>query len=158
MSQENVTAVMILFAAFANRDLVAADSVLDSEVEIRPGLVGGLEGTIYFGLSGNEQFWTDIDAVWTEFRIQPDEFRDLGDRVLILGRAFARGRESGIALDQPAAWIAALRGGKIFKFQSFINQGRPSKPPGCRSRRCRRRRWRRHPQQRSARLISYTRR
>jgi ketosteroid isomerase-like protein len=122
MSQENVNAVNVLFAAFANRDLVAADSVLDSEVEIHPGLVGGLEGTVYCGLSGNEQFWTDIDAVWTEFRIQADEFRDLGDRVLILGRAFARGR-SGIALDQPAAWIAELRRGKIFKVQSFLNQG-----------------------------------
>jgi hypothetical protein len=42
--------------------------------------------------------------------------------VLILGLAFARGR-SGIALDQPAAWIAELRRGKIFKIQSFINQG-----------------------------------
>jgi ketosteroid isomerase-like protein len=131
MSQENVNAVNVLFAAFANRDLVAADSVLDSEVEIRPGLVGGLEGTIYCGLSGNEQFWTDIDAVWTEFRIQPDEFRDLGDRVLILGRAFARGR-SGIALDQRAAWIAELRGGKIFKFQSFINQGEALEAAGLR--------------------------
>ena len=132
MSEENVTAVSVLFAAFANRDLVAADSVLDSEVEIRPGLVGGLEGTVYRGLSGNEQFWTDIDAVWMEFRIEPDEFRDLGDRVLVLGRAFARGRESGIALDQPAAWIAELRGGKIFKFRSFINQGEALEAAGLR--------------------------
>ena len=69
--------VKALFAAFADRDLVAASTVLDHEVEIRPGLVGGLEGTVYRGLSGNEQFWTDIDATWVEFRIEPHEFRDL---------------------------------------------------------------------------------
>src|SRR5215217_7486785 len=101
MSRENVEVVKALFAAFADRDLVAATSVLDYEVEIRPGLVGGLEGTVYRGLSGNEQFWADIDATWLEFRIEPHEFRDLGGRVLVLGRAFARGRGSGVALDQP---------------------------------------------------------
>jgi len=98
MSQENVDAVKALFAAFANRDLVAAASVLDHEIEIRPGLVGGLEGTVYRGLRGNEQFGTDVDATWVEFRIKPHEYRDLGGRVLILGRAFARSRESGVAL------------------------------------------------------------
>jgi ketosteroid isomerase-like protein len=122
MSQENVEAVKALFAAFASRDVVAAATVLDHEVEIRPGLVGGLEGTVYRGLPGNEQFWTDIDATWVEFRIEPDEFRDLGGRVLILGRAFARGRESGVALDQPAAWLAEVHDGKILRFRSFSDQ------------------------------------
>ncbi len=122
MAQEDVDVVKALFAAFANRDLVAATSVLGHEVEIRPGLVGGLEGTVYRGLRGNEQFWADIDATWVEFRIEPREFRDLGGQVLILGRAFARGRESGIAVDQPAGWIAEVRDGKILKFRSFSNQ------------------------------------
>jgi ketosteroid isomerase-like protein len=122
MSQENVDAVKALFAAFANRDLDAAASVLDHEVEIRPGLVGGLEGTVYRGLSGNEQFWTDIDATWVKFRIEPHEFRDLGGRVLVLGQAFARGRESGISLDQPSAWVAEVRDGKILRFRSFSDQ------------------------------------
>jgi ketosteroid isomerase-like protein len=122
MAQEDVNVVKALFAAFADRDLVAASTVLDHEVEIRPGLVGGLEGTVYRGLSGNEQFWTDIDATWVEFRIEPHEFRDLGGRVLILGRAFARGRESGVALDQPAAWIAEVHDGKILTFRSFSDQ------------------------------------
>ena len=122
MSQENVDAVKALFAAFADRDLAAAAAVLDPKVEIRPGLVGGLEGTVYRGLPGNERFWADIDATWVDFRIEPHEFRDLGPRVLILGRAFARGRASGIAVDQSAAWIAELRDRKIVRFRSFSNQ------------------------------------
>ena len=132
MSKENVEVVKALFAAFADRDLVAATTVLDHEVEIRPGLVGGLEGTVYRGLSGNEQFWTDIDATWAEFRIEPDEFRVLRGRILILGRAFARGRESGVVLDQPAAWIAEVRDGKILKFRSFSNQQEALEAAGLR--------------------------
>jgi ketosteroid isomerase-like protein len=122
MSRENVEVVKALFAAFSDRNLIAATTVLDHEVEIRPGLVGGLEGTVYRGPTGNEQFWTDIDATWAEFRIEPEEFRDLRGRVLVLGRAFARGRESGVVLDQPAAWIAEVRDGKVVKFRSFSNQ------------------------------------
>src|SRR5215468_4804359 len=99
MSQQDVDVVKALFAAFAKRNLDAAAGLLDRAVEIRPGLVGGLEARVYRGLPGNEQFWSDIDAAWAEFRVEAEEFRDLGDRVLVLGRAFARGGESGVVLD-----------------------------------------------------------
>jgi ketosteroid isomerase-like protein len=122
MSQEDMDAVKALFVAFADRDLDAVARVLDPTVEIRPAIVGGPEGVVYRGLSGNSDFWADIDAAWAEFRIEPEEFRDLGGRVLVLGRAFARGRESGVAIDEPAAWIAELRQGKIVGFRSFSNQ------------------------------------
>ena len=122
MSQQNVDLVKALFAAFATRNLNAAAGVLDQAVEIRPGLVGALEGRVYRGLPGNEQFWTDIDAVWAEFRIETEDFRDLGDQVLVLGRAFAKGRESGVLLDQTAACIADLRDGKVVGFRSFTDQ------------------------------------
>ena len=119
MSQENVDIVRSLFAAFAERNLGAAAGSLDPEIEIRPAVVGGPEGTIYRGLSGNEQFWADIDSAWAEFRPEPEEFRDLGDRVLVLGRVLARASGSGIELDQPGAWLAVVSRGKIVRFQSF---------------------------------------
>jgi ketosteroid isomerase-like protein len=122
MSRENVDVVKSLFAAFANRDLDAAAMVVHSEIEIHPAIVGGPEGVVYRGINGNRQFWADIDAAWTEFRIEPEEFRDLGGQVLVLGRAFAHGRGSGIALDQAAAWIATVRERKIVRFQSFSDQ------------------------------------
>jgi ketosteroid isomerase-like protein len=50
------------------------------------------------------------------------EFRDLGEQVLVFGRAFARAEGSGIALDEAVAWIAAVREGKIAQFRSFSNQ------------------------------------
>jgi ketosteroid isomerase-like protein len=122
MSQENVEVVRSLFAAFARRDLEAAARVLHPEVEIRPAIVGGLEKVVYRGLDGNRQFWAGIDAAWTEFRIQPEEFRDLGGEVLVLGRVFARAPGSGIVLNEASAWIAAVRRGQIVRFRSFSNQ------------------------------------
>ena len=122
MSQENVAVVKSFFAAFARRDLDAAARVLHPEVEIRPALVGGPEGIVYRGLDGNRRFWGDIDAAWTTFRIEPQEFRDLGERVLVLGRAIAVAPASGIALDEASAWIADVRGGVIVRFRSFTSQ------------------------------------
>ena len=79
MSQEDLDAVKTLFVAFAGRDLDAVARVLDPKVEIRPAIVGGPERVVYRGLSGNSDFWADIDAAWAEFRTEPEEFRDLGD-------------------------------------------------------------------------------
>ena len=121
-----------MFGAFARRDHDAAARVLDPNVEIRPAIVGGPEGVVYRGLSGNRQFWADIDAAWAEFRIEPEEFRDLGKRVLVLGRAFARGRESDIALDEAAAWIGEVQGGRIVEFRSFSDQQEALKAAGLR--------------------------
>jgi ketosteroid isomerase-like protein len=132
MSEENVELVKSLFVAFADRDLDAAASVLHPEVEIRPAIVGGPEGVVYRGLNGNRQFWTDVDAAWLEFRIEPEEFRDLGDQILVLGRAFARAEGSGIALDEPAAWLAAVREGQIVRFRSFSNQQEAVEAAGLR--------------------------
>jgi ketosteroid isomerase-like protein len=78
------------------------------------------------------QFWADIDATWAEFRIAPEEFRELEGQILVLERAFARGRDSGIALDTAAAWIARLRGGRIVKFRSYSSQQEALEAAGVR--------------------------
>ena len=122
MSREDVEVVSSFFAAFARRDPDAAAKLLHPEVEVRPAIVGGLEGTVYRGVSGNRQFWADVDAAWATFRIEPQQFRDLGGRVLVLGRAIARARGSGIVLDEASAWIVEVRGGRIVRFQSFTSQ------------------------------------
>jgi ketosteroid isomerase-like protein len=122
MSRENVDAVTALFAAFAARDFEAAIRVLDPSVEIRPAIVGGPERVVYRGRDGMRQFWADVDNAWAEFRITPEEFRELGEDVLVLGKAFARGRGSGISLDTSAAWLAELRNGRIVRFQSFSSR------------------------------------
>ena len=122
MSQENVETVKALFAAFADRDSDAAAEILDPDVQIHPAIVGGPENVVYHGRDGMRQFWTDVDAAWAEFRIEPEEFRELDKGILVLGRAFARSQGSGIGLDQGAGWIARLREGRIVEFQSFSSK------------------------------------
>jgi ketosteroid isomerase-like protein len=132
VSAEDIAVVRALFTAFRERDDGAAAACVHQDLEIRPALVGGPEGVVYRGRDGQRQFWADIDAAWSEFRIEPDEFRDLGGEVLVLGRAFARGRGSGIRLDQAAAWVAGMRDGQVHRFRSFTTQEQALEAVGLR--------------------------
>jgi hypothetical protein len=49
-----------------------------------------------------------------------------------LGRAFARGRESGVPINEPAAWIAELHETKIVGFRSFSSQQEALEAAGLR--------------------------
>jgi ketosteroid isomerase-like protein len=62
-----------------------------------------------------------IDAAFEELRLEPEEFRDLGDDVLLIGRLYARGRESGVEIDPPIAWLATLREGRAVRMRGYLN-------------------------------------
>src|SRR5436190_6912548 len=55
----------------------------------------------YRGCTGVETYVGDITETWEEYRLVPDEFRDLGERVLMLGRIEVRGKGSGTPVDSP---------------------------------------------------------
>ena len=95
--------------------------MLDPELEIRPAIAGSPEGVVYHGPEGMREFWTQVDAVWDEFLITADEFRDLGAKVLVLGRVHARGAGSGIVLDTAGGWLAEVRAGRLIRFESFTS-------------------------------------
>ena len=118
MSQENVEIVRSMFAAYRAGDVEAVIDTADPDIELRPGLVGGLEGTVYRGREGFRAFLEDIDAAWELFRIETEDFRDLGDTVLVLGRVRADARD-GMTLEASAGWICGMQRGKIARFQSF---------------------------------------
>jgi ketosteroid isomerase-like protein len=56
-------------------------------------------------------------------RVLPEEFRDLGDRVLMLGRMTGRGLGSGVPVDAPIGMVFACRGDKISRIRSFLDHG-----------------------------------
>ena len=84
--------------------------------------MAGCEGRIYRGMDGYRQFLADIDATFEKFRVEPNEFRDLGDRVLVFGRASGRGRASGIEVDAAASYVVDVRDGKVCRFRTFVGR------------------------------------
>ena len=118
MSSKNVEVVRSAFEAYQRRDVPDLVELLHPDVEVHPALVGGLEGTVYRGREGYKQFVEDVDAAWSDFRIEVHEIRDLGDTVVVLGHTWGEGRE-GIVVDAPGGWVLGMRDGQIHRFQSF---------------------------------------
>ncbi len=77
-------------------------------------VVGALRGEItYRGFDGLRELWLDWLSPWEAYRTEVEEARDLGDRVLLFVRDFARGEGSTqeVVLNGAALWT--LRDGKI---------------------------------------------
>ena len=69
-----------------------------------------------------EKFAADIRENWEELQALPEEFRDLGDRVLVLGRLKGRGKGSGAPVDMPYAGILDFRGERIWRHRVYIDR------------------------------------
>jgi ketosteroid isomerase-like protein len=67
------------------------------------------------------RYYDELFESFSEVRLENIEVRDLGDRVLVLYRLSVRGRDSGLAVDQPGGTVYELRSGKIVHGRSFLS-------------------------------------
>jgi ketosteroid isomerase-like protein len=122
MSEQNVEACRrVLEALGTRRDVDAGLPYFDPEVEFRSAIIGGAEGNAYRGHDGVRAWMAESDAIWVDLRVDADEFRDLGDDVLMLGRLHAQGRESGVEIDSPMAWLFTLRDERIVRARGYLD-------------------------------------
>ena len=63
--------------------------------------------------------WLAWQAAWRDFRSEPEEFIEAGDKVLVRTRISGRGRGSGVEADSAAGWVFRFRGGKVVYFHAF---------------------------------------
>jgi ketosteroid isomerase-like protein len=63
----------------------------------------------------------ESEATFAELRLEIEEFRDLGDDVLLIGRLRARGRESGVEVDSATAWLFTFRGSKVWRARGYLD-------------------------------------
>jgi ketosteroid isomerase-like protein len=121
VSQENVEVVRLAFASYNRRDL---DAVLDLATEdylLLPAVAGSVETGGIRGREGLRRYFEMIDETWEEFRINADEFRDLGERVLAIGHTEGRGRGSGVVVDAPYGAIFDFRDGRWWRAQGYLD-------------------------------------
>jgi ketosteroid isomerase-like protein len=87
-------------------------------------IMAALEGRVYRGHEGMRQWFADLRRDWEIFTPVVEEIHVLGDdNFLVLGHWRARGRVSGIELnDQPAAWLLHRKDGRTDRLQTFTDQ------------------------------------
>jgi ketosteroid isomerase-like protein len=121
VSGKNVEAVRKGLEAFNRRDIAGLMETCTPDAEFVP-LRAILEGVTYRGEEGLRKFFADVTEEWSELSIEAQEFREVGDCVILLGRFKARGRASGVEVDAPAAWVCDMREEKLVRLRAYTDQ------------------------------------
>jgi ketosteroid isomerase-like protein len=121
MSEQNVSVVRSSYEAFGRGDFSAVLETMDPEIEWvdQESLPWG--GAHH----GHDEFGVHMQsfaANFEEFRIEPREFLDAGDQVVVAGR-FA-GRGPGGEFDVGVVYVWELRDGGVVRVESYTDTAR----------------------------------
>jgi ketosteroid isomerase-like protein len=123
MSQENVRLVGLGYeamnAAFAGADL---DALVPEVYE--PSIVlemGTLEGTRR-GHQAVKSFLEDQRAVIEDFHVDPEEFIDAGEQVIVTVRLSGRARHTGLPFKARYVHVVTLRNGKALHVRLYASK------------------------------------
>jgi ketosteroid isomerase-like protein len=123
MSQENVEAFKRFADANNRRDVEALLAELDTDVEWESAVLRSMggEATVHRGYDGVREMLRDLYEAFSEFRVSFYDIRDLGDRVVAIGRWITRGEESGVETTPPLASVVDFQNGKAVRVRSYLD-------------------------------------
>jgi ketosteroid isomerase-like protein len=123
MSQHNVEAFKRAIAAATRREVEALLDELDPEVEWHSAILVPLTGkaTVYRGHEGVQEMFQDFYDTFAEIHVEFTEIRDLGDRVVAIGRIRTRGKESGAETESPWGYVAEFKNGKALRIRTYFH-------------------------------------
>ena len=113
-----------LFLALETDDFATALQLFDAEVEWSP-----TEGT-YHGIEGVGASFIEWMEPWDEHRIEPEEFVESNDRVLVTIHLTARGGQSRMEIDQRFFQLYTLEAGKIKRMVEYHDRALALKAAG----------------------------
>jgi ketosteroid isomerase-like protein len=119
MAKEDVELFWRSLAAFNRHDLDGYLAVCDPGVEGH-AVSADAEGGAYRGHEGVRRWWENTELTFGDsLHAEYTDVRDLGDRILALGRLTGRALASGIELDTELGWLGEFRDGRIVRWWSF---------------------------------------
>jgi ketosteroid isomerase-like protein len=117
-------------AAFNRRDVRALVEMTTDDF-VWETWTGTVEPTVYRGADGLAGYFRDAD-VWEVLNLDAREFRDHGDRVLVVGIFHARGGGSGVEVRAPYYSAFHVSGGKLARVLSFRTEAEALEAAGLR--------------------------
>ena len=117
MPQENVEIVKANIDAINREDWDAAfqEAAPDFELDMSRGL--GLINGIY-GLDEARRAWEEFAGLWESFRVEPHEFIEVGDHVVVPGTAHMVGRD-GIEVESRVTFVYTIRNGALERITMY---------------------------------------
>ena len=100
-------------------DVMLARCHPDVELHVAPAQAWLDFAGVYQGREGAARglaVWWDA---WAEYRVETTELIDFGDRIVVLGQQFGRGRESGVQVATPHAVVITFDQGWATRVQLY---------------------------------------
>ena len=117
MSQENVELIQCFYQRYLETGELPWD-IVDEASELRDHDALDQSG-VYRGHEGIRRWLDDWNAAWAEWSIEPEEFIDADDSVVVVVRMRTKGLGSGVELDRQDAVVYKCRDRKIFTADYF---------------------------------------
>jgi ketosteroid isomerase-like protein len=128
MSQENVELVRRVNNAFNRGDFEAWLANADPDVRIRSSFTG----QEYHGLEGAREWWREVRGAFSDFQIEHEELRDVGDFVLVRAAIRGHGTDSSAPFDTTAWMVMEFRKGKCVASLNFLSEADALEAAGLR--------------------------
>ncbi len=119
MPPDNIAVVRRGYDALNDGDVERALADIDPEIEWRTYLVPGPGGGTYRGHEGVRELWEDVRNIFGDYRNEPEQLIDAGDRVVAFVCIRGRGGRSGAEVEARIAHVFTLRDGRIMRVDSF---------------------------------------
>jgi ketosteroid isomerase-like protein len=100
--------------AYNARDPDAWISVWSPDCEWHPFLTAREEGDPgYHGPNGIRAWFEDVDEMFSEMHVELETYREVGDRILVLGEMNAIKKGTGERVTRDVAWVVEPRGDQL---------------------------------------------
>jgi uncharacterized protein len=79
------------------------------------------DAQVHHGMDGVVEALGVWSNAWSEWQIELNEYIDAGERVLVRGRQWGLGKDTGVAVEQPLCLVYLLRDGKVVEVRAFFD-------------------------------------
>jgi ketosteroid isomerase-like protein len=117
MSEENVDLFREYIERFNGGDVEGALRYAHPEIRFEHRLAE-LQADVT-GIDAARDWFVGAIQIFDRWRIDCDDIRDLGDRVLALGTVRAVGKASGVEVEMPYTVVATFRNGLVTRFTDY---------------------------------------
>jgi len=122
MSRKNLQVAEAFYSAWARGDHSGLMVLLDPEVEyVNPD--GAIEPGVRKGLDGYIAAVEKLQEGWASWRMYPERFVPVRDKVAVVYRYEAQARSSGVAIEGRESALVTLREAKIVRYEWFHEPG-----------------------------------
>jgi ketosteroid isomerase-like protein len=122
MSRDNAQFLRRGYEALHRGDIESFESMSRERLDPEFSFHSHWAGRVFRGISGTQEWISDIRETWDDYDQELEEIVDLGDEVLVVGRASARGSGSGVPVTQEFAVVWTCEGERAIRARSFSSR------------------------------------